>query len=154
MPKILTNCGTEVLVSDEDASAFLLCNWLINSRSGYVVESTKIHDQEFLHILIARRMGLDITQDIDHKDRNKLNCQRDNLRVATRSQNLANSRSKGNLYKGVSYDARRNRFKAQIKVNYKAVFLGRFVKEEDAAKAYNVAALRYYGEFALLNEVS
>jgi hypothetical protein len=44
-------------------------------------------------------------------------------------------------------------WRAQITVNYKNINLGRFMNEQEAALAYNAAALKYYGQFAVLNEL-
>jgi hypothetical protein len=91
--------------------------------------------------------------DIDHKDRDGLNNTRENLRVATRSQNSANSRKrKGTTskYKGV-HVMRQGYIKAYIMFQYKRFHLGYFPTEEEAALAYDEAARRYFGEFAGLN---
>lgn len=53
--------------------------------SGYVMRHTPSGD-EWLHKIVAQHDGM-----VDHKDRNKLNCQRANLRPCTLSQNMANS---------------------------------------------------------------
>lgn len=93
---------------------------------------------------------------VDHHDRNGLNCQRKNLRLATGSQNNAN-RAKiarcGSRFKGVYLDKRRMTWEASIKVDRKKHYLGAFGSEKDAAKAYNAAATAHFGEFALLNTV-
>lgn len=54
-------------------------------------------------------------------------------------------------YKGVSRD--RGRWRAYIRVNYKQIHLGNFRTKEEAARRYNEAALKYFGEFAELNEI-
>lgn len=93
--------------------------------------------------------------DVDHRDHNGLNNTRDNLRVATRSQNHRNRQKlPGNAtsdYKGVSWDKARGRWTAHIKIGGKAKNLGRFEEELTAARVYDAAALRLFGSFALLN---
>ncbi len=89
--------------------------------------------------------------EVDHIDGNGLNNQRSNLRLCTTSQNQQNSRRRTDNtsgYKGVSFDQRRGRWKAQIRVNGKRITLGRYDDIEHAAAAYHEAALRYHGEFA------
>ena len=44
-----------------------------------------------------------------------------------------------------------NRWLAQIGVHYKKIYLGAFEDEVEAAKVYDEAAKKYYGEFAYLN---
>jgi hypothetical protein len=86
--------------------------------------------------------------DVDHRDGDTLNNTRDNLRVATRAQNMAN-RGKlrnGLLAKGV-YKAR-DGYMARISVNGIRKYLGVFVTEEQASAAYEKAAAKYQGEFA------
>lgn len=98
-------------------------------------------------------MGNPAGLDIDHINHNTLDNRRCNLRVASRSQNAANCKGRGNKYKGVWWDEEKQRWRARITVNYQGYNLGRFDNEEDAAIAYNVAAQLFFGEFALLNRV-
>lgn len=93
---------------------------------------------------------------VDHVDRDKLNNRRSNLRAATRQQNGANrSKSAGcsSQYKGVSLNSRRDRWNAEIRVNGIARRLGSFPldREQDAARAYDAAAIEAWGEFAAVN---
>lgn len=107
-----------------------------------------------LHTLIAQRMG--ITGKPDHKDRNRLNCQRSNLRPATDSQNQGNKGIQVNNttgFKGVTYRAARGRYEAAIGKGETYRFLGHFKCPIKAALAYNTAATELFGEFAVLNEI-
>jgi hypothetical protein len=89
----------------------------------------------------------------EHKDRNGLNNQRSNLRPATNQQNSINQVgcNKSSQYKGVFFDKSRGKFAAQIKINYKSTFIGRFISEIEAALAYDKKAKEVFGEFAYLN---
>jgi len=94
---------------------------------------------------------------IDHIDGDGLNNQRSNLRVATHSQNMRNSKIPINNtsgYKGVYWSKEKNKWCAQIKIDYKNKHLGYFDNKIDAAKAYNEGALKYHGEFAHINKVN
>ena len=59
---------------------------------------------------------------------------------------------KSSKYKGVSFHKRQCQWTANIRYTNKLYHLGSFDYEIDAAKAYNQAAIKYYGEFALLNK--
>lgn len=88
---------------------------------------------------------------VDHRDHDTLNNRRANLRLCSRSQNAANSRARGgsSRYKGVY--RHRTRWEAGIRLAGEHHYLGTFATEEEAARAYDEAARRFYGEFALLN---
>lgn len=94
---------------------------------------------------------------VDHANRNGLDNQRHNLRLADHSQQMANRRTwKRKRFKGVYSVTNKRSVKwvAQIRVRGALLILGRHQTEEDAAIAYNAAAVKHFGEFAVLNEVS
>lgn len=108
------------------------------------------------HTVLMHREILDAPDgmDVDHRDSDGLNNSRTNLRLATRSQNKFNSRmsaSNTSGYKGVSWHKRQKKWNAYICVNCKLMHLGSFDSPEDAADAYDKAAIQYHGEFARLN---
>lgn len=79
-----------------------------------------------------------------------------NLRIANVTQNNQNKhRSARNSsgYKGVYFDNRSRKWRAEIVVSKKRIRLGRFSNVEDAARAYRVAALEMFGEFAYIGEL-
>lgn len=94
------------------------------------------------------------TTEIDHKNGNGLDNRRENLRIATRSQNAANRFKRGgsSKFKGVCIAGKR--WKAGIRQDGKSYHLGTFDTEEEAALAYNASATIRFGEFARLNEVN
>ena len=92
---------------------------------------------------------------VDHRDRNGLNNQLNNLRIATHKQNLANVALRldsTSLFKGVSYHAPSRRWRARTGENGH-VYLGMYASRHHAALAYNLAALALYGDFAVLNDI-
>jgi hypothetical protein len=102
----------------------------------------------YMQCLIMGQIG------IDHIDHNGLNNQRSNLRVATSRQNHANQRKThgASQFKGVYWHRERGLWMARVGMpGRRQRFLGRFASEEDAARAYDAAALEEYGEFAWLN---
>lgn len=95
--------------------------------------------------------------EIDHINGDTLDCRRNNLRVCTRAQNGANRGNPLNNasgYKGVTWHKVGKRWQSQIKVNGKRKYIGLFKTKEEAALAYNREALRQFGEFAKLNELT
>jgi len=93
---------------------------------------------------------------IDHKDMNKLNNRRKNLRCCTQSLNGANADAPKNNksgYKGVYWHKNAKKWAASIRVRYRTNHLGVFENRKDAATAYNVAAIKHFGEFARLNKI-
>jgi hypothetical protein len=93
---------------------------------------------------------------VDHINHNGLDNRKANLRPATRAQNNYNRlaiKRKGSTskYKGVAWKKDKNKWRARIHFNGKLIFLGYFKDEIQAAKAYDKAAKKYYGQFACLN---
>ena len=96
-------------------------------------------------------MGEFPKNDIDHVDTNGCNNKISNLRLATKSQNGANSKlPKNNTsgYKGVTWAKRNKKWMAQIMVDRKHVCLGFFHDPKLAYEAYKKASREYFGEFA------
>ncbi len=153
MKKIFLTDGKITLVNEEDFLFLVGYNWRL-SATGYVVCSNGYVDNlnnKYLHKIIAKRMNLDLSNEIDHIDRDRLNNQRNNLRPATSSQNSANS--KANVrntsgYKGVHWRKERRKWQAKIQVEGERIYLGNFDTPEEASEAYNQAADYYFGEFA------
>jgi hypothetical protein len=91
---------------------------------------------------------------VDHVNRDTMDNRRCNLRVATRAENNRNRgafRTGTSGFKGVSWHRRHEEWMAYIRVDGTRLHLGYFADPVDAARAYDVAAARYFGEFARLN---
>lgn len=149
-----------VLVDDSDFESLSKHNWYL--------QVTRHHDKFYAYTVIKREgkrrsvkmhrliMGEDIPFPIDHKDGNGLNNQRDNLRVATISENGINRKTSYNKtgFRGVMYDKRYKSYYVFLHVNNKKRHLGTFVNPVDAAIRYNEEALKVYGKFAVLNTIT
>jgi hypothetical protein len=88
---------------------------------------------------------------IDHVDLDPKNNRWDNLRLATKGQNMMNQeapRHNTSGIKGVTWNAREHKWQAQIQVDGKNHHLGTYERIEDAAEARRSAATRLHGEFA------
>jgi len=90
---------------------------------------------------------------VDHINGNTLDNRKINLRLCFQIENCHNSKkSKKNTtgYKGVTYNKREKKYKAQICLNWEHKCLGTFETAEEAYAAYCRAACEYYGQFARL----
>ena len=95
---------------------------------------------------------------VDHINHDKADNRKKNLRFATNQQNIQNQIAHGRKnntsgYKGVDYDKKRRKWRARIYLDNKAITLGRFNSRRDAARAYNKAAFKLYGDFASTNNI-
>lgn len=91
---------------------------------------------------------------VDHVNGNGLDNRRLNLRITTQAQNCANTRRRSNNksgFKGVSWRASSDAWVAQIKQDGKSHHLGLFGDREEAARAYDRAAIELFGQYARLN---
>lgn len=91
---------------------------------------------------------------VDHINGCGIDNRRANLRLCTHSQNMGNMQRMAcgsSQFKGVSWDKVKKRWFAKITVNYKQIALGRYKNEMDAARAYDLAAKKHFGSFAMVN---
>lgn len=90
--------------------------------------------------------------EIDHADRDGLNNQRSNFRIADYSQNRQNRRSKPRqLPRGVRFVPKTGNYQANIGLGRKTKYLGTFSSAEDAARAYDLASIEMHGQFGVRN---
>lgn len=153
---ILENTNKKAIV-DDDNFTLSQYKWQM-SPAGYA-RGTISHKRVYMHRIILKS-NLKNGLVSDHINGNRLDNQKNNLRVCSPKQNTINSRKQigcVSKYKGVRYDTsmkRRKRWMACFKHNTKSVTIGRFYTEEGAADAYNQKAKEIWGGYAKLNDVS
>ena len=154
---VKTAKGVEFKVSPEDFDCVAAFPWHVRNR-GYVARTIRCENgrrrQLHLHRFI---LGVDDAGVmVDHINGDPLDNRRENLRVCSNSANQHNQGlNKRNTtgYKGVCFYKKSGKYRAQIKHQMARHFLGEFRTPEEAAHAYNKAAIRLHGDFAVLNPV-
>lgn len=152
--KLIKLIGTwqSAQVSDEDFSYLDNFTWGIDAQ-GY--PRTRMGSETIImhRLLLGHLDG----HEVDHKDQDKLNNQRDNLRQFTPSQNKQNGPIKitnTSGYKGVSLNKKTGKWEAGIFRKYKKYNLGLFLTREEAALAYNKKAIELFGPEAYQNKIA
>lgn len=144
----ITNTSNYLIVDNEDYDKVRYYSWHeANKIVRAKIEGKTVSIGNF--ILLN-----DSALEPDHINRNYLDNQKSNLRLATRAQNCQNRgiyRNNKSKYKGVSWNKQKRKWVAQIQVNKKVIYLGSFDNPEDAAKTYDSNAKLNFKEFAVTN---
>ena len=150
--------GKVALVDDEDFEWLNKWKWhfhnKIAERTIWLKDKKTCKKVRMHNVIINPSLG----KVVDHINRNRLDNRKSNLRIATNQENQRNRGvSKSNIsgYKGVHFKKRGNwyGYYVQIKISYKPIHLGVYRTAKEAALVYNLAAKKYFGEFAVLNEI-
>lgn len=142
------------LVDDQDFEWLSQWNWYAekNGKTWYAARFEgpwPIHKHVLMHRAILPSPD---TVRVDHKDRNGLNNRRENLRLATLSQSMANRGMQRNNTSGfIGVMRLGNKFVARVGLNRKHINIGSFDSAIDAALARDAKAVELYGDFAVLN---
>ena len=159
MKEVNLTQGYTALVDDQDYLRVSQYKWCVLFRRDKDGSILSVYARTNAHIgsQLMHRFILGVTDskvEVDHEDHNGLNCRRYNLRKATKAQNQHNQklhiRNKSG-FKGVRWQE--PSWLSYIRYQGKQLHLGSFSNILDAARAYNEAAKKYFGEFALLNIV-
>jgi hypothetical protein len=155
--------GYETFVDDADYESVSRFKWYAKAsasklKSGAVVYTVYAQRGRGTRVQSLHRFltGAPAGVEIDHLDGNGLNNQRCNLRACDHRHNLANrgvQRNNTSGFKGVTIEA--GKWVAKIgsgKSGYRRTALGAFDSPVDAAKAYDLAAIKRWGEFAKTNQ--
>ena len=155
MKEIPLTSGGVALVDDEDFER------VIAEGSWYAAESLNTsYARRVYHLggssYTTRAMHNLITglSYVDHVNGNGLDNRRSNLRPATASQNQANQRKRRDNtsgFRGVQWHPPGCKWRAVIRVKGRLHSLGYYDIREEAARAYDVAALEFFGEYARPN---
>jgi hypothetical protein len=146
--------GVVAIVDDDDFERVIQFKWHTICQNGKPTYGARHYRKpdgsrglQYLHKFIMRSETLH-----DHENGNGFDCRKENLRPATTKQNVRNRKAKRTSnapYKGIS--RRGPTWNAKIVVDGKSIFLGASRSAEDAARLYDMAALKFFGEFARLN---
>jgi len=136
------------IVDTLDAERTKRHTWWLSKGRNTNYAWTRINGKQVrLHQFIY---GVQQGKIIDHIDGNGLNNSKANLRHVTSSQNLCGQKARGSSsFKGVTWNKKEEKW--YVFGNNENRYLGSFISEHDAAKAYDEYAKKEYGEFARLN---
>ncbi len=165
MKRIPLTQGKFALVDDENYEYLMQWKWYAakNWRTFYAVRKAGRNEQRPNKTILMHREILQPPKGtmMDHVDGRGLNNILCNLRTCTSSMNGANRKkqSKASLsrYKGVSKYRNGQHKKpwiVMIKLHKRAIYVGVFKTEIEAAKAYNAKAKELFGQFARLNVIA
>lgn len=148
--------GYEAIVDDDDYEKLSQYKWqaCISRKLVYARRSLgKINGywkQETMH-----RVIIDVPENmqVDHKNHNTLDNRKENLRIATPAENMRNMRNRkeGAKYKGVHWLEKDKKWSARIRVFGKTRNIGNFESDIEAGRAYDLAAIVAFEEFAYTN---
>ena len=150
--------GEFTIVDAADYYQFGKFKWHMIGSNGkfYAVRELKVDSERTTTIRLHREiMNAPAGLLVDHQNNDSLNNRRSNLRLATHAQNSRNRPKRKtkatSKYVGVYFEKYTGKWRAVICYMGKQINLGRYDSEEEAARAYDAAAKKYFGEFARLN---
>lgn len=150
--------GKFAMVDDKDFERVNQFKWFAQKMGhGFYAARTIVKPDGKKFQLYLHHFLLPGVARVDHRDGNSLNDQTENIRPATKQQNSRGFQRKKlgatSKFRGVCWNKRASKWIAQIHVTVGGdpVHLGCFINEEDAARAYDSAAVFYFGEWASTN---
>lgn len=123
---------------------FLNSKWYVvacGTNGSFYIMTTFKNKKFYLHRFL---MDAEKGEEIDHINRDTLDNRRSNLRKVDRKSNCQNMKPHSNTgLKGVTWIEKEKKYKAQIVVDYKNIYLGRFNNPENAYKVVEEAKRKY-----------
>lgn len=153
--------GYFAVVDEADAASVSTRSWHVrkgDNQAVYAITNGRRSDGARttieLHVFLWRSWGRPATPQIDHENRDGLDCTQDNLRAATETQNRRNAPLRRDSTSGLKGVGRhKGRWRARITVDGIQRHLGYFDEPSEAAAAYDRAAVAFHGEFACPNNL-
>ena len=163
MKRIKLTRGFTALIDNEDYEKVKEYNWHIKDlKNGkkyaithvrdFSVKSNKLKKLFMQNLIMPPPVGFLV----DHKNLNPLDNRKSNLRICTTVENMRNKKkykplTASSKYKGVYKTRGEKKWRVRIQTGQKRIFLGVFTNQKKAALAYDIAAIKHFGEFAFLN---
>lgn len=142
-------------VDDEDFEYLNQWKWYAKKDGHKIYAARNLYENKKCKIILMHCVLLN-NKGIDHIDGDGLNNQKNNIRLATKTQNRANTnkirKHTSSIYKGVYRKKTNKKWQAEICANKIKIYLGSFDNELEAAKAYNNKAVELFGSFAKIND--
>lgn len=158
--EIILSNGHTIIVDSDYFPLLSRFTWAINKNND-ITKTTKVYAQTYIQgeLILLHRFLLNPPKWllVDHINGNGLDNRVSNLRLTDKQGNAANRpkdrlKNPSSKYKGVSFCKGNKKWKGQISVKGKTIYLGYFLNEIQAAEAYNIAAKKYFGEFSCPNQ--
>jgi hypothetical protein len=148
--------GKQAIVDDEDFERLSKNKWYF--CFGYATRAFWLKEKKKQIKILMHREVLNNSdkREVDHINHNKIDNRKQNLRFCSHRQNLINvpiSKRNTSGYKGVIWEGRKNKWVVYVRHHGKDKFGGYFIDKKTAAKSYNKLALKYFGEFACINNI-
>jgi ElaB/YqjD/DUF883 family membrane-anchored ribosome-binding protein len=147
---ILTSKNEEIIVDEDSYSELINFKWYLTSRNNMSYAHSRINGKLYsMHRYVMKYDGKEI---VDHINNDTLDNRKCNLRICTYAQNGMNKKvSKNSTSEYIGVSKNKYGYYSRITVDGKILYLGTYKDEIDAAKARDIATLKYFGEHGNLN---